>query len=105
MVDVFTGKFGSSTTTPTQNNTNQAQNQVTPQQQQQLQQQQQQSTIKPKHGRQWVLDSAGGRESVAKNFFQIVSSLQAADRIKLKAGSYNGPIALSKAVSITGSTI
>jgi len=105
MVDVFTGKFGSSTTTPTQNNTNQAQNQVTPQQQQQLQQlQQQQSTIKPKHGRQWVLDSAGGGESDAKDFFQIVNSLQDGDTIQVKAGSYNGPIALAKSVSITGET-
>src|SRR5260221_14610469 len=105
MVDVFTGKFGSSTTTPTQNSTNQAQNQVTPQQQQLQQQQlQQQSTIKPKHGRQWVLDSAGGGESDAKDFFQIVNSLQDGDTIQVKAGSYNGPIALAKSVSITGET-
>ena len=107
IVDVVTGKFGSSTTTPTQNNTNQAQNQVTPQQQQQLQQQQQQqqqSTIKPKHGRQWVLDSAGAGESDAKDFFQIVNSLQDGDTIQVKAGSYNGPIALAKSVSITGET-
>ncbi len=108
MVDVVTGKFGSSTPSPTQNNITQAQNQVTPQQQlqQQQQQQQQQSTIKPKHGRQWVLgDSAGvWRVRCCKDFFQIVNSLQDGDTIQVKAGTYNGPIALAKSVSITGET-
>jgi hypothetical protein len=99
IVDVVTGKFGSSTTTPTQNTTNQAQNQVTPQQQQP-----EQSIVKPKHARQWVIDSSGGKDSDAKDFFQVVNSLQDGDTIQVKAGSYNGPIALAKSVSITGET-
>ena len=107
IVDVCTGKFGSSTTTQTQKNNNQVLNQVTPQpqrQQQQLQQQEQQPTIKPKHGRQWVLDSNGGNDADAKDFFQIVNSLQDGDSVQVKAGSYNGPLALAKSVSITGET-
>ena len=72
MVDVFTSKFSSSSSTQTANNNqttnnNQTGNQVTPQQQ---------AVSKPKHGRQWVLDSTGAGDSDAKDFVQIVNSLQ-----------------------------
>ena len=107
VVDVVTGKFGSSTTTQNQNTPSQAQNSVTPQQQalqQQQQQQQEQSIVKPKHGRQWVIDSTGGKDADAKDFFPIVNSLQEGDTIQVKAGSYNGPMVLAKSVSISGET-
>jgi hypothetical protein len=99
MVDVFTGKFGSNTSSQTANNnqtTNNNQgNQVTPQQQ---------AVSKPKHGRQWVLDSAGAGDADAKDFAQIVNSLQDGDTVQVRAGSYNGPLALAKSVVITGDT-
>jgi Right handed beta helix region len=99
MVDLFTGKFGSSTSTETANNqttnNNQTGNQVTPQQQ---------AVSKPKHGRQWVLDSTGAGDADAKDFAPIVNSLQDGDTIQVKAGSYNGPLALAKSVVITGDT-
>jgi Right handed beta helix region len=100
MVDVFTGKFGSSTSTQTANNNqttnnNQTGNQVTPQPQ---------TVSKPKHGRQWVLDSAGAGDADAKDFAPIVNSLQDGDTVQVKAGSYNGPLALAKSVVITGET-
>jgi Right handed beta helix region len=100
MVDVFTGKFGSSTGTQTANNNqttnnNQTGNQVTPQQQ---------AASKPKHGRQWVLDSTGAGDADAKDFAPIVNSLQDGDTVQVKAGSYNGPLALAKSVVITGDT-
>ena len=94
VVDVFTGKFGSSTTVENQNN-NQAANQTTSQQQ---------VVSKPKHGRQWVLDSTGGRDSDAKDFAQIVSGLQDGDTIEVRAGSYDGPLTLAKSVVVTGDT-
>ena|GEM_PF-3300900 len=100
VADVFTGKFGSSTPTQNQivnnqNNNNQNNNQTT---------NQQQSVSKPKHGRQWVLDSAGAGDSDAKDFAPIVNSLQDNDTIEVRAGSYNGPVALAKSVVITGDT-
>jgi hypothetical protein len=99
MVDLFTGKFGSRTSTETANNqttnNNQTGNQVTPQQQ---------AVSKPKHGRQWVLDSTGAGDADAKDFAPIVNSLQDGDTIQVKAGSYNGPLALAKSVVITGDT-
>ena len=100
MVDVFTGKFGSSTSTQTANNNqttnnNQTGNQVTPQPQ---------AVSKPKHGRQWVLDSTGAGDADAKDFAQIVNSLQDGDTVQVKAGSYSGPLALAKSVVITGNT-
>jgi Right handed beta helix region len=99
MVDVVTGKFGSSTSSQTANNNqtrnnNQA-NQVTPQQQ---------AISKPKHGRQWMLDAAGAGDADAKDFAQIVNSLQDGDTVQVRAGSYNGPLALAKSVVITGDT-
>jgi Right handed beta helix region len=100
VVDVSTGKFGSSSNTPTANNnqttnTNQTGNQATPQPQ---------AVSKPKHGRQWVLDSTGASDADAKDFAPIVNSLQDGDTIQVKAGSYNGPLALAKSVIITGDT-
>jgi hypothetical protein len=96
VVDVFTGKFGSSTVSQPQNQTNnQVQNQVTPQPQ---------PVVNPKHSRQWVIDSAGGKDSDAKDFGQIVNSLQEGDTVQVRAGSYNGPLALAKAVTVTGDT-
>jgi hypothetical protein len=96
MVDVFSGKFGSSTgTQTTTNNQNTNNNQVTPQQQ---------AVSKPKHGRQWVVDSTGAGDADAKDFAQIVNSLQDGDTVQVKAGSYNGPLALAKSVVITGDT-
>ena len=100
MVDVFTGKFGSSTSTQTANNNqstnnNQTGNQVTPQAQ---------AVSKPKHGRQWMLDSTGAGDADAKDFASIVNSLQDGDTVQVKAGSYNGPLALAKSVVITGDT-
>jgi hypothetical protein len=96
MVDVFSGKFGSSTgTQTTTNNQNTNNNQVTPQQQ---------AVSKPKHGRQWVLDSTGAGDADAKEFAQIVNSLQDGDTVQVRAGSYNGPLALAKSVVITGDT-
>jgi len=94
VVDVFTGKFGSSTTVENQNN-NQVANQTTSQQQ---------VVSKPKHGRQWVLDSTGAGDSDAKDFAQIVSGLQDGDTIEVRAGSYNGPFTLAKSVVVTGDT-
>jgi hypothetical protein len=102
IVDVVSGKFGTSTVNQAQNqnqnqnqNANQAQNQATPQPQ---------AVSNPKHGRQWVIDSAGGKDYDAKDFGQIVNSLQDGDTIQVKAGSYNGPLALAKSVTITGET-
>jgi Right handed beta helix region len=96
MVDVFSGKFGSSTgTQTTTNNQSTNNNQVTPQQQ---------AVSKPKHGRQWVVDSTGAGDADAKDFAQIVNSLQDGDTVQVKAGSYNGPLALAKSVVITGDT-
>ncbi|HEX6567479.1 MAG TPA: right-handed parallel beta-helix repeat-containing protein [Chthoniobacterales bacterium] len=100
LVDVFTGKFGSSTSTQTANNNqttnnNQTGNQVNPQPQ---------TVSKPKHGRQWVLDSTGAGDADAKDFASIVNSLQDGDTVQVKAGSYNGPLALAKSVVITGDT-
>jgi parallel beta helix pectate lyase-like protein len=99
MVDVFTGKFGSSTSTQTANN-----NQTTNNTQGNQGTQQQQAISKPKHGRQWVLDSAGTADADAKDFAQIVNSLQDGDTVQVRAGSYNGPLALAKSVVITGDT-
>ncbi|MBV8212713.1 MAG: right-handed parallel beta-helix repeat-containing protein [Verrucomicrobia bacterium] len=96
MVDVFTGKFGSSSTTNQSQNSNQAGNQVTPQPQRVV--------SKPKHGRQWVLDSTGAGDSDAKDFSQIINSLEDGDTVELRAGSYNGPLTLAKSVVITGDT-
>ena len=96
MMDVFTGKFGSSTSTQTANNNQTTNNnQATPQQQ---------AVSKPKHGRQWVLDSTGAGDADAKEFAQIVNSLQDGDTVQVRAGSYNGPLALAKSVVITGDT-
>jgi hypothetical protein len=96
MIDVFTGKFGSSTSTQTANNNQTTNNnQATPQQQ---------AVSKPKHGRQWVLDSTGAGDADAKEFAQIVNSLQDDDTVRVRAGSYNGPLALAKSVVITGDT-
>lgn len=100
MVDVFTGKFGSSPSPQTANNNqttnnNQTGNQVTPQPQ---------AASKPKHGRQWVLDSTGAGDADAKDFAPIVNSLRDGDTVQVKAGSYNGPVALAKSVVITGDT-
>jgi hypothetical protein len=94
IVDVFTGKFGSSTVTQNQNN-NQATNQASPQQQ---------VVSKPKHGRQWVLDSTGAGDSDAKDFVQIINNLQDGDTIEVRAGSYDGPLTLAKSVVVTGDT-
>ena len=94
IVDVFTGKFGSSTVTQNQNN-NQATNQASPQQQ---------VVSKPKHGRQWVLDSTGAGDSDAKDFVQILNTLQDGDTIEVRAGSYDGPLTLAKSVVVTGDT-
>ena len=94
VVDVFTGKFGSSTVTQNQNN-NQTTNQATPQQQ---------VVSKPKHGRQWVLDSTGAGDSDAKDFVQILNGLQDGDTIEVRAGSYDGPLTLAKSVVVTGDT-
>ncbi|HEY4814514.1 MAG TPA: right-handed parallel beta-helix repeat-containing protein [Chthoniobacterales bacterium] len=94
VVDVFTGKFGSSTVTQNQNN-NQATNQASPQQQ---------VVSKPKHGRQWVLDSTGAGDSDAKDFVQILNGLQDGDTIEVRAGSYDGPLTLAKSVVVTGDT-
>ena len=94
IVDVFTGKFGSSTVTQNQNN-NQATNQASPQQQ---------VVSKPKHGRQWVLDSTGAGDSDAKDFVQILNTLQDGDTIEVRAGSYDGPSTLAKSVVVTGDT-
>jgi len=90
IVDVATGRFGSGTTAQTQNS-NQAQNQASPRQ-----------IANPKNGRQWVLDSSGGRDSDAKDFLQIVNGIQDGDTIQVRPGSYNGPLALAKSVTITG---
>jgi hypothetical protein len=100
VVDVFTGKFGSSTSTQTANNnqstnTSQTGNQATGQQQ---------AVSKPKHGRQWVLDSGGAGDADAKDFAQIVNSLQDGDSVQVKAGSYSGPLGLAKSVVVTGDT-
>ena len=93
VVDVFTGKFSSSTTTQTTNN-DQAGNQATPQP----------VVSKPKHGRQWVLDSTGAGDADAKDFAQIVNSLQDGDTVQVRAGSYNGPLAIAKSAVISGDT-
>jgi len=94
VVDVFTGKFGSGTVVENQNN-NPVANQTTSQQQ---------VVSKPKHGRQWVLDSSGAGDADAKGFAQIVNNLQDGDTIEVRAGSYDGPLTLAKSVVVTGDT-
>jgi len=99
IVDVVTGKFGTATVaqnlSQNQNQkTNQIQNPVTPQPQ---------PVINPKHGRQWVLDSNDSGDADGKDFAQIVNSFQDGDTVQVRPGSYNGPLALAKSVTITGS--
>jgi len=101
VVDVFTGKFGSSTTVENQSNNQAPIGGGTPAN---LTTSQQPVVSKPKHGRQWVLDSTGAGDSDAKDFAQIVNNLQDGDTIEVRAGSYNGPLSLAKSVIVTGDT-
>lgn len=102
VVDMFTGKFVSSTSTQTTSSTQTTNNNQTTTNNQVTSQSQVLSN--PKHGRQWVLDSTGAADSDAKDFAQIVNSLQDGDTVQVKPGSYNGPVALAKSVVITGDT-
>ncbi|MFZ0505726.1 MAG: hypothetical protein WAM44_18540, partial [Chthoniobacterales bacterium] len=102
VVDMFTGKFVSSTSTQTTSSTQTTNNNQTTTNNQVTSQSQVLSN--PKHGRQWVLDSTGAADSDAKDFAQIVNSLQDGDTVQVKPGSYNGPLALAKSVVITGDT-